>query len=449
MLEQYLGPDRFRAGVSHYLDRHRYGNTETSDLWDAMEDVTGEPVRELMDSWIWQPGYPLVSARLDGTDLVLTQQRFAYGDDALDRLADAPAWMVPVQVRAGAGSSWTLLTGESTRIPLADPAAPVIVNAGGHGFFRVAYSDELLARLDGDVLEGLDTLERYNLADDAWNAVVAGRLAASEYLQFVEGFGAERESAVWQNLLIGLRGLGRLLDDADYPRYQARVAALLAPVVSDLGDPVDGESELTAKLRGSLTAALAVLGGDGATVARARGLYDASVAGQAVHPELLAAATSVVAATGDADDYARLLDGFKNAATPQDALRHLNALAEFDDEELVLRTCELCMSGDVKTQNAPFVLRLCIANRRHGAAAWRFVRERWADANAAFPQNTIVRMIGSVTLLTTPELVADVQAFFAEHPIPQAAPTLRQILERQTVNAALKERESANLAASL
>ena len=104
------------------------------------------------------------------------------------------------------------------------PAAPVVVNAGGHGFFRVAYDDELRGRISGEVLGSLDTLERYNLVDDAWNEVVAGRLAAADFLTFVEGFGGERELAVWQAIVLGLRGLGRLLDDDAYPAFQARVA---------------------------------------------------------------------------------------------------------------------------------------------------------------------------------------------------------------------------------
>ena len=114
-----------------------------------------------------------------------------------------------------------------------------------------------------------------------------------------------------------------------------------------------------------------------------------------------------------------------------------------------MRTCELAMSGEVKTQNAPFLLRTCIANRRHGAAAWKFVREHWDEANEKFPTNTIVRMIDSVKLLNTAESVADVQAFFAEHPIDQAAKTLEQVLERQRVNALLREREQERFAASL
>ncbi|MGH9298943.1 MAG: M1 family metallopeptidase [Acidimicrobiales bacterium] len=37
MVEQYLGTERFRAGVRKYLKQHAYGNTETTDLWDAIE----------------------------------------------------------------------------------------------------------------------------------------------------------------------------------------------------------------------------------------------------------------------------------------------------------------------------------------------------------------------------------------------------------------------------
>ena len=126
-----------------------------------------------------------------------------------------------------------------------------------------------------------------------------------------------------------------------------------------------------------------------------------------------------------------MLDRFHSGATPQEQLRHLYALTEFDDEALILRTCEFAMSDAVKTQNAPFVLAQAIANRRHGAAAWGFVRDHWAEANERFPSNTIVRMVSGVRLLNTPAVVADAQAFFATHPIEQAAKTLEQILERQ------------------
>jgi puromycin-sensitive aminopeptidase len=325
----------------------------------------------------------------------------------------------------------------------------VVVNAGGHGFYRVAYSPELRDRLL-DSLADLDTLERYLLVDDAWNAVVAGRADAVELLAMLERFGGERELAVWQAITIALRGLLRLLEEDDVPAFRARVAALVGPALAELGEPAEGEDDLTRKLRGVLLGAMAVLGGDEATTARCRAVYDQAAADpSSVDAEVLAAATSVVAATGDDTTYERMLTAMREADTPQEELRHLYALAEFDDEALLLRTCALAMSGEVKTQNAPFLLRMCIANRRHGAAAWRFVREHWDEAVDRFPSNTIVRMVDAVKLLNRPDQVVDVQAFFAEHPIPQAATTLDQILERQAVNADLRARSGRDLGTAL
>ena len=164
---------------------------------------------------------------------------------------------------------------------------------------------------------------------------------------------------------------------------------------------------------------------------------------------MLSAATNVVAVTGDIDDYELMLDGVTNAATPQEQLRLLYTLAEYDDAELVARTRELAMSDAVKTQNAPFLLRSTIANRRHGAASWEFVKTHWDEANERFPANTIVRMIDTVKLLTAPGAVDDAAQFFSEHPIEQAAQTLEQILEQQRVNATMRAREEEPFTAFL
>ena len=67
MLEQFIGPDVFREGIHDYLVTHSYANTETRDLWDALERSSGRPVARIMDTWINQGGYPLVSVGSDGT----------------------------------------------------------------------------------------------------------------------------------------------------------------------------------------------------------------------------------------------------------------------------------------------------------------------------------------------------------------------------------------------
>ncbi|MFT4615753.1 MAG: puromycin-sensitive aminopeptidase [Minisyncoccia bacterium] len=450
MLEQYLGEQTFREGVSHYLGLHSYKNTETNDLWDAIESTSGEPVRRIMDSWIWQPGFPLITATIsdDGTSIELSQQRFLLNPESATDPTEQ-MWVVPVHVSNGGTTTTVLLDSTHTTVALADPVAPVIVNAGGHGFYRVAYDATLRARLAG-ALGDMNTLERYSLVDDAWAATVGGSLSSVELLTFLEEFGDEREHAVWQAIVIALRGISRLIDDDALPAFQLRVRTLVQPALAELGEPQADESDLAAKLRGLLLSTAGVLGRDEFVIDLCRDLLESSTEpDNAVDPELVAAATSVVAATGTVADYERLQHGFLTASTPQEQLRQLYALTEFDDEALILRTCEFALTDNVKTQNAPFVLRMAMANRRHGAAAWGFIKDNWEHANKEFPTNTISRMVDSVKLLTTPELVADVQMFFVEHPIPQAVKTLDQILERQGINAALLARDAASLHAHL
>ena len=74
MLEQYLGEDTFRDGIRRYLVKHAYANTVTKDLWDALGEASGEPVATIMDTWILQGGYPLVTVA-DGT---ISQEPFEY-----------------------------------------------------------------------------------------------------------------------------------------------------------------------------------------------------------------------------------------------------------------------------------------------------------------------------------------------------------------------------------
>ncbi len=97
MLEQHIGPDVFRDGVRTYLKAHAYGNTVTTDLWDALEDASGAPVRDIMNTFILQGGHPLVTLDRDE----LRQQPFAYGPvPAGTESAIGTVWNVPVAVRA-------------------------------------------------------------------------------------------------------------------------------------------------------------------------------------------------------------------------------------------------------------------------------------------------------------------------------------------------------------
>src|SRR6202451_1910208 len=97
MLEQHIGAEVFRAGVRTYLERHAYANTVTSDLWDALEEASGAPVRDVMDTFILQGGHPLVSLNGD----TVSQQPFAFGPVPEGMTSSiGTVWKIPLAVRS-------------------------------------------------------------------------------------------------------------------------------------------------------------------------------------------------------------------------------------------------------------------------------------------------------------------------------------------------------------
>ncbi len=121
MIERYLGEDNFRRGLHFYLDKHRYSNTDTTDLWDALEVASGQPVRTTMGTWVDQAGHPLISAELvaGGNELKISQRRFLL-DGGTD---NDQRWVVPVSVRYATKDGSTeheqlLLEDRSTTIEL-------------------------------------------------------------------------------------------------------------------------------------------------------------------------------------------------------------------------------------------------------------------------------------------------------------------------------------------
>jgi puromycin-sensitive aminopeptidase len=455
MLEQYLGADRFQAGIRHYMARHQYGNTETSDLWDALEAETGEPVRRIAESWIFQGGFPEVTVGVSGgSGVTLTQRRFAFDGGDGDGGAEDDRWSVPVVVRHdgdGGEAQRVLLDGASTSLPL-EGGTPgwVNANAGAHGFYRVRYTGALL---DGllDNLSELSPLERYTVVDDAFAAVLSGSITAADFVGLVERYGDERDLSVWERIVGGLGQIDRLATGDAAAALHTRVAALIGPVRVALGaEARPGDDDRTRTLRGLLLQAAALLAGDEAAVERAGALLEQFLAhAPSLDPSLASPALLVMATLGDVAMHERLSERFRAASNPQDRERLLLALSRFRDPEALARTLSLSLSGDVRTQDAPYLLREAIANRDNGPAAWAFVTENWPDIEKRFPANSLSRLVSGIRSLSDRAVAEQAVAFLADHPIPQGDLQVRQHIERMWVTVTLAERESARLASSL
>jgi len=460
MLEQHLGPEAFRQGVSAYLQRHRFGNAETRDLWAALGAVAGRPgsevsIPEMMDGWVHRPGYPAVSVATagDGRTLVLSQRRFVYRDGAD---AEPRLWQIPVHLRAGQPDGTVthvraLLSAAEARVELPAPPTFVVVNEGAVGFYRTRYAPPLLARLAEDFAGAMSPIERFALVDDGWAACLAGLTRPADYLEITARLRSETDRNVWTAFIDALSALDRMVLPADRPHLAALVRDRLGAAAEAIGwRPVPGESESRADLRAHLLQALGTLGDDRDVQAAARRVerrYREEPT--AVDPTLAAAAITVAAHAGGEAEYDEHLARFRGAATPQDASRYLFSLPRFRPPALVERTLRLVLDGSVGRGEAPYLLRGLLLSVPAREAAWRFVEEHRDELRRTFTQSGIAAMAEGVVGLATPELEARVRAFFGARRTSPGSTTLDQSLDKLAVAAAFREREGAALSAYL
>ena len=444
MLEQYLGAEPFRSGITEYLRRHAFGTTETTDLWDALEDVTGEPVRRIMDHWIFRGGHPLVQVNRADDGFTMDQTRAGFDQEPSEDRWPIPMVFTVGAVDGGRAEERLLLEGEA-RFDTGGPPGFVQANVAGAGFYRV----ELDAQLRRDLLAhgSPNPLERFVLLDDTWAGFLAGRVALGEITELLGQLAlSELDPSVWRRVSGTTRELARLAGPEHRASVERFVAGLALPALTRADEVLDASGELDLdrlrELRGVTFAIAGNTGADPATRERARSvLHDAAVDGS-----LRAAAISVVAASATPDEHAELERSWRQAATPQDELRYLNALADTEDPALFAHTLELAAS-EVRTQNAPYLLRRALEHPTLGATAWAFVAERWSTLSERFPSNSRPRMLEGIRGTTDPGDATAIAEFLAAHPTPGGDRQIEQHLERMWVTVTATRRCRAALAA--
>ena len=459
MLEQFLGAESYRLGISHYLNNHKYANTETTDLWDAIEEKSQQPVRQMMDSWIFQGGYPLIHATKEegGQRWLLTQHRFFYLPEEKRshvKQESVSRYHVPIMYTAAFGkkrvSGRVLLTGNSTEITLKEQADWLLLNAGGHGFYRCAYTDDDLLALTKNAFKDLSAIERFGLLSDLWATTLNGSLPLKTFLHHSNKFKAETDKNVWSALISAMTYLNQIVGKSQRSSIKEYVREMVIPALDGLNE--SGQSKKAAKdpvreqLHGMLFAAAGTLAEDDDTIAEAEELYGKYKKSRtSVNPSLAAAAISVLACHSDDALYKEFAQQKKKATTPQEEERFMFALAAFRDKKLLQKTLEKTLNGDIRTQNAPYVVRAVMLNPWGRELAWNFVKENWDKMLQLYPEVMIPRMCEGVTGLISEDLLLDVQDHFERHEVRQGYRTIAQHLEKLAVAVYFKARERQTL----
>jgi aminopeptidase N len=455
MIESYVGPETFRKGVNAYLQAHAYGNATARDFWTAIAAASGKPIDTIMPTFVNQPGVPLVNLSASCVDnhlqITLTQERFTLGQAAP---AAQERWSIPLCVNLPDRKSATcnVVSGATQTITLGGASCPawVFANAGAHGYYRTAYPPDMLRAMAPHLVTDLSAPERLSLIEDEWSLVRAGRHTVADYLTLASGFSGERTGGV-----LGIVS-GRLEFMRDYlttnetrPALERFTRDLLRPVLEHVGfAAAAADSADRRELRAVAIEALGNGGSDPNVIAQSRAALDRSLAGGApLDPTVATAVVSVAATHGDAALFDALHKAADAATAPDIHYRYLNALSDFTDPALVDRGLQLSLASTMRSQDTALYLARFLSNPATHARAWTFVKANWP---ALEPKVTI---FGGDTNLTSAlgsfcDAAArdDISAFFAAHPLPAAARTLKQTIERINNCIDLREKQTPVLA---
>jgi alanyl aminopeptidase len=444
--------DAFRTGVNRYLAEHAWGNAAAEDLWSALSEASGKDLRKPLESFLTQPGYPLITARVaeadGGARLVLGQERF---HNAGVEVA-AQQWTVPMTVKLGrAGGAETvsvLLDRPRLEVALGDRPDWVLPNADAVGYYRWQVPEAELLELAEAADRRLTPVERMAFLGNAAALLDAGLLGGDGYLRVLHAFADDPEPQVTSALLSGLGKVRfAFVPDDLQPAFRRYLRTNLGPVAERYGlEPRPREQETVSLLRPQLVTWLGWVARDEGVVAFARRqaqLYLDDPA--AVDPAVAGTVLAIAARDGDAELFETLRRRFETATDPTDRARFLGALGAFEASELRARALVYALEGPLRT-NELFVIPFGYASDTEAGQERVF---QWVlahfDALAERLPPMLIDFMPRIGGGCSPERLQATEEFFGEDPwrTEGTAQTLAKVRDQVHDCLELRRREGA------
>ncbi|KLO18576.1 hypothetical protein SCHPADRAFT_114733 [Schizopora paradoxa] len=260
MLLTYVGEEVFFRGVSAYLKKHLYANSVSRDLWDAIGEAAGVDVTKMMQTWMCETGFPVVTVRETAKSIIVRQDRFLETGQPEEK-DNQIIWSIPLNL-AIIESDGQLkvnhaitLNEKEIEIPL-DTSRSYKLNVGTSSYCRVLYPSERLSKLSQQAAAKPPVFplsDRIGLVHDVFSLASAGHTELSVALDLVHELGkGEEEFLAWEGMRDSVGNLVSLWweDDTVHDLLQIFQKNLYAPLVAKLGyDYDDNESPDVKQLR--------------------------------------------------------------------------------------------------------------------------------------------------------------------------------------------------------
>ena len=426
MIEQWLGEEAFRDGIRAYLEKYSWSNAAAEDFWRTMTASSKKPVDAVMQSFVDQPGAPLIQSGDQCKDkarrVTLSQQRLLpRGQDV------AQSWSLPVCPKHSERCSVINQTSSQLTLPGCDH--PLFLNTNGRGYFATDYSaaerKALLAHL-----RDLNAAERISLRGNEALLVNMMRRDVGDYLSLLEALPRPAERTMVDAIAANLQQLDRqLVNDTNRAQWQRAVPALLRGYAAAAWETPAGEKEEAKLARASVLEDLGLLGADSQVIAGARTVADRYLSDPASVDASLGNQALIIAATyGDAALFDRLLELYQKTEKPALKTTYLFSLPDFRDPKLIARALDLAFSGNIRSQDMPRFLGSLLSNPVARAQTWTAIKNHWADLSRDMP-TTLGSFTGPLGGFCDAEAKKEIEAFFSTHPAGTGTRNLRRALE--------------------
>ena len=208
MVRKLIGEEAFRAGLKSYFEKFAYKNTVGNDLWQELESASGQPIVNLMNAWISQPGIPVVSVSNSHDTAILSQERFFIGEH---QPSDA-LW--PIPLFANQPLDVKILDQKETTVSI---EKPLQLNCGLSAHFITKYDESTREYLLKKITE-LPTLDKICILQDATILARAGFENSASLLPLALSLKTETNEKVFGMAASALTELRKFVDDNDAAR---------------------------------------------------------------------------------------------------------------------------------------------------------------------------------------------------------------------------------------
>ncbi len=373
MCQNYIGHTAFQAGLKDYFAAHAYNNTEGDDLWNALSKASGKDITNLMNTWISQPGYPVVSVTKQDNKLTLSQQRFFVGPHG----SDTSLW--PIPLGASVSSLPTLL--ETPSITVDTPSEAFRLNVSDSAHFITHYSPTHLAQLIAMVNSGDFTpLDRIQLLNEQTLLARGGVISTAEIVPLLDAYKNETTESVWDIISMALGELKKFVetDKESEDRLRALAGRLAQAQFERLGwDAPKNEPETDTKLRSTIIG-LMIYSQDDAIIREAIRRFD-STSLETLNPELRALIIGTKVRHDSSQELIEsLIDTYKSSASAELRADIASGLTSTRDQEVVKQLLALLTDTSiVRPQDTAHWFVWLIRNRDGRTLTWQWLQDNW------------------------------------------------------------------------